>query len=132
MSRTSASLTSRVTVSGCASSFGVRSIFFSLAANAGRVIASARTVAIDFMLPAPDACRRRSVPLLPAPQLVKQREHQARPGRSQGMAEGDGAAVDVQPLRIDSELLDHCEDLPGEGLIDLDQVDVVELQSRFF
>ena len=45
------------------------------------------------------------------------------------MAEGDRAAVDVELLLVDAELADAGEDLGGEGLVDLDQVDLVELEA---
>ena len=41
------------------------------------------------------------------------------------MAERDRAAVDVQLLAVEAELADDAEDLPGEGLVDLAEVDVV-------
>src|SRR5205809_904576 len=42
------------------------------------------------------------------------------------MAEGDGAAVDIELRLVDAELLGNGEDLAGEGLVDLDQIDVVQ------
>src|SRR5207237_1666265 len=47
-------------------------------------------------------------------------------------AAGYGAAVDVQFFGIDAQFFDDREDLPGECLVDLDQIDVVEFQSCFF
>src|SRR5215210_3796002 len=45
------------------------------------------------------------------------------------MAEGDRAAVDVHALGVESELANHDEALRGEGLVQLDQVDVVSADS---
>src|SRR5579872_5349205 len=47
------------------------------------------------------------------------------------MAEGDRTPVDVELRFVDAQFLHHREDLTGERLVDLDQIDVVELQSRF-
>ena len=40
------------------------------------------------------------------------------------MAEGDGPAVHVQPVGVDLEIAGGGDHLDGEGLVDLDQVDV--------
>src|SRR5207247_3738749 len=81
-------------------------------------------------LPAPNARRCQAVALLTAPQFVQDGEHQARTRRGEWMAQRDRATIDIQLLSVDPELLDHGEDLPSDGLVDLDQIDVVELHSR--
>jgi hypothetical protein len=42
---------------------------------------------------------------------------------------GDGAAVDVGLLGVEPELVDAVDRLAGEGLVDLDEVDLVERQA---
>src|SRR5947208_2394706 len=54
---------------------------------------------------------------------------QARAGHPERVADGDGAAVDVVLLRVDAELVAAVEALAGEGLVQLPQVDVVDLQA---
>ena len=44
-------------------------------------------------------------------------------------AEGDGAAVDVHPVRGQAESRVAGEGDPGEGLVDLDQVQLAEAQG---
>jgi hypothetical protein len=46
------------------------------------------------------------------------------PERADGVAEGDAAAADVELGLGDVEFLDVAEDLGGEGLVDLEEVDV--------
>src|SRR5688572_20209161 len=52
-----------------------------------------------------------------------------RAGHAEGVADGDGAAVDVVLLRVDAQLVAAVEALAGEGLVQLPQVDVVHLQA---
>ena len=44
------------------------------------------------------------------------------------MAQGDGAAIDVQPIRINRQLAEAGKHLGGKCLIQLHQTDVVERQ----
>jgi len=53
-------------------------------------------------------------------------------GAAQWMTERDGAAIDVDALGIDAERLDDGERLRGEGLVELDHVDLVEREARDF
>src|SRR3990172_13179229 len=48
------------------------------------------------------------------------------PGGPQGVVDGDGAAVDVDLVPVPIELAADGEDLAGERLVDLDQVEVVD------
>ena len=48
---------------------------------------------------------------------------------AQRMAERDGAAVDVQPFRIDRQLLQAREHLRRERLVELDEVHLLDRQS---
>ena len=54
---------------------------------------------------------------------------EAGAGAAERVAEGDRAAVDVEALLVDAELAGAGEDLGGEGLVELDQVDLVELEA---
>ena len=45
------------------------------------------------------------------------------------MAERDGAAVEVDLARVDAELAHAGERLGGEGLVELDDVDVLDLEA---
>ena len=64
-----------------------------------------------------------------AAQLPDEGVSEAGAGAAERVAEGDRAAVDVEPLLVDPELAGAGEDLGGEGLVDLDQVDLVERQA---
>jgi hypothetical protein len=44
------------------------------------------------------------------------------------MAQGDGAAVDVDPRRIEAQLAHAGDRLAGEGLVELDEVDLLDGQ----
>src|SRR4051794_35592402 len=64
-----------------------------------------------------------------AAQLAAEGAGEAGAGAAERVAEGDRAAVDVEPLFVDPELTGAGEDLGGERLVDLDQVDVVEREA---
>src|SRR6202012_2229670 len=53
---------------------------------------------------------------------------EARAGHAEGMADRDRAAVDVVLLRIDAEPVARIKTLAGEGLVELPDVDIVDLQ----
>ena len=57
---------------------------------------------------------------------VEQRGHDAGAGHAERVAERDRAAVHVQLVPRDSELLGRRDHLGGERLVDLDEVDVVD------
>ena len=67
-----------------------------------------------------------SVPRLAPPELPRERGHEPGAGAAQRVAERDGAAVDVEAVLVDAELARAGEDLSGERLVDLDQVDLIE------
>ena len=50
--------------------------------------------------------------------------------RAERVAQGDGAAVDVGALAVEAELPLDGQVLGGEGLVDLDQVHVVQREAR--
>src|SRR5574338_1717177 len=64
------------------------------------------------------------------PQLVQQRGQDARPGGADGVAEGDGTAVDVDAIPVEAELVAIGQDLRREGLVDLDQVEIVDAATH--
>src|SRR5881396_909714 len=68
--------------------------------------------------------------LLPPAQLVEQRPGHARAGHAVGVADRDRAAVRVELLGVDAEAVAAVDDLRGEGLVQLDDVDVLELEPR--
>src|SRR5262245_43354828 len=78
---------------------------------------------------AADAHSDHPVASLAALHLVKQRGRQLRPRATERVAERDRAAVDVQPFEIEVQLLDHRERLRGEGFVEFDQIDLLELQT---
>src|SRR5688500_16157156 len=131
--RTSASFTSSVTVFG----FAVVGLADEAeAATTARIRSNERTCELNPLddhrnpLPAADARGSQPVALLAAAQLVQDREHETRAGRAERMAERDRAAVDVELLHVEVELFRNGKDLPGKGLVDLDEVDVLELHPR--
>src|SRR5579884_1735198 len=65
-----------------------------------------------------------------AAQLVHQRDHQPRAARPKRVAESDGAAVDVHLLRIGAEAARGNDRDAGERLVDLEEVDIADLESR--
>src|SRR5439155_22502353 len=67
-----------------------------------------------------DARRREAALLRTAPQLQHEREQQPRTGHPEWMAERDGAAVDVDVVAIETELLLDREILAGERFVDLE------------
>src|SRR5271166_2897988 len=83
-------------------------------------------------LPAADARGRDSILRFTAAQLVHQRDDQPRSGRAQRMPERNRAAVHVDLVAIEPQLLLNRKILRGEGLVHLDEINVVELQSGFF
>src|SRR5207245_4096360 len=51
-----------------------------------------------------------------------------RPGNSVGVADRDGAAIDIVPLGIDAEPVAAVESLHGKGLVELPETDVLDLE----
>src|SRR5947209_1147144 len=56
--------------------------------------------------------------------LIGHGAHHARSGHAEGMSNGNGAAVDVELLRIDAELVAAIDHLHGESLVELPDIDV--------
>jgi len=61
--------------------------------------------------------------------FVDQRRGDPCSGRSDRVAKGDGAAVDVGARQVDPEIALAGQDLGGERLVELDQIDVLESQA---
>src|SRR3954470_8868115 len=81
-------------------------------------------------LAATDAHRLETERLVLELQPVDQRAGDARAGHAERVADGDRAAVHVEPLDVDAELLVRRDHLSGERLVDLDQVDVADGHVR--
>ena len=64
------------------------------------------------------------------PQFADQRGGKPRAAGTQRVADGDRAAVHVHLRRVDAELLDGEQRDGGEGLVDLEEVDVGEPSGR--
>mmetsp|Transcript_8959 Transcript_8959/g.27159 ORF Transcript_8959/g.27159 Transcript_8959/m.27159 type:complete len:257 (-) Transcript_8959:856-1626(-) len=79
--------------------------------------------------PAADAHGNHSILASPLPHLVQEGGGAPGASASQRVAKGDGPSVDVHPSQIKPELLARVEGLGGEGLVDLEQVDVRGLQA---
>src|SRR5579884_2338360 len=62
-----------------------------------------------------------------AAQLVQQRHEDAASRRADGMADRDGAAVDVDDAGVDLEHLRARDGDGGEGLVDLHEVETVRI-----
>ena len=60
-------------------------------------------------------------------EVVDQGGHDAGAGHAERVTEGDGAAVDVHlRVEVDAQVTGRADDLAGERLVDLDEVDVVD------
>src|SRR4051794_3020600 len=63
-------------------------------------------------------------------EFVEHGADQDRAGGADGMAERDRAAIDVDPGAVELEVADVFFRNHGKGLVDLEQVDVVDGQPR--
>ena len=75
------------------------------------------------------AHRDQAVTRLSPPHFVEKRRRQLGAGAAERVAERDGAAVDVQSLRIDWQLAQAGNHLCGKRLVQLDQIHLLERQS---
>ena len=101
----------------------------------GHVLARHPTVLVDLAVDdgrdahaVADAEGDRAVAQVAPLELVEQRGEQNGAGGAQRMAERDGAAVHVDAVERDTQLLRHHDRHRGEGLVDLPQVDVLHRQ----
>ena len=63
--------------------------------------------------------------------LVKEGAEDTRPGGADGVAERDGAAVDVDPVEVPADIAVHRNGLGRKGLVGLDKVEVLTFQPAF-
>src|SRR5215211_5991751 len=77
-------------------------------------------------LAAGDAEGGQAAPGLLALELMDHGADDAGAGHADGVAEGDGAAVDVGPVPVELQLAVTGQDLGRERLVDLDHVDLGE------
>src|SRR5512132_2775514 len=75
------------------------------------------------------AHRRQPVAPAAAAELVEQRHDEARPSHPERVPERNRTAVDVHLFGIQPQLADHHGALRSEGLVQLDQVDLVTLDA---
>src|SRR5271169_3268826 len=75
--------------------------------------------------PAPDAQGRQSLVDIAPLHLVQERDQHPCPGGTDRMTKGDGAAVHIHLFDIPAEILIDGACLGGEGLVGLDQVEIV-------
>src|SRR5579859_5597264 len=76
------------------------------------------------------AHRHHAILRIPALHLAQNGGRELRARAAQRMAERNRPAIDVDLFEIQSRAPDHRQRLHREGLVQLDQVDIVELQSR--
>src|SRR5205085_12339278 len=69
---------------------------------------------------AADAESCQAAPRLALLHLVEQRRRDADAGTANRMTERDGTAVDVQSLRVETQIAVTRYDLSGEGFVELD------------
>ena len=62
---------------------------------------------------------------------MEQRHRDSRPGAADGMAERDGAAVDVESLAIKMQLAIAGQHLRRKGFIEFNQIEVAEVEAVF-
>src|SRR3954471_17750758 len=75
-------------------------------------------------LTAAAAQRRSPQAAAAALELIGKRNRESGPGRADRMSERDGAAIDVDPLRVDAEQSRRVDGDRRERLVDLDEVEV--------
>src|SRR6266849_5072625 len=80
-------------------------------------------------LAAADAGRGDPVAQPRALELAGEREREPHAGRAQGMADGDGAAVDVELGVVDAEFARARHHLRAERFVDLETIDIRKLEA---
>src|SRR5262245_60927660 len=78
---------------------------------------------------AADAHRDDGIAAAPALELVEGRRRQLGAGAPERMSERDRTAVHVELLVRDLEHALHVDGLAGEGLVDLEQIDVAYCET---
>src|SRR5918993_5277862 len=105
------------------------------ALSAYRLLPTALSQSLDQERDAEDAAdaeRREAAPCAAPLHLVEQRRRDAHPRAADGVAEREGAAVDVEARGVEPQLAVARDDLRGEGFVQLDEVDLVEPQLLSF
>src|SRR6476469_2903326 len=84
--------------------------------------------------PHPSAYAHRDQPVPPAPplQLIQEGRRELGAGATERVAERDRAAVDVQAGGVDREFFQTGENLGGKSLVQLDEIDLIELETDQF
>ena len=77
-------------------------------------------------MPEPMQSVASAVSLVGALELVERGAEDHRAGGAERVAHGDGAAVDVDAGGVDVEGLHEAQHDRGEGLVDLEEVDVAD------
>ena len=62
--------------------------------------------------------------------LMEQGDDDAGAGAADRVADGDGAAVDIDLLHVEAQLAGHGDGLGGKGLVGLHQINVLDLKAR--
>ena len=75
---------------------------------------------------AADAERREALLGVATRHLVQKRRQNARAGGADRVADGDGAAVDVDDRGVPAQVLVDRERLRGEGFVRLDEIEVLD------
>src|SRR5579884_1241035 len=79
-----------------------------------------------------DAHRDHAVTGIAALHFLKDCGGDLRAGASEGMAERDSAAVDIDAVEVEAREPDHGERLDGEGFVELNDIDLVQREAGQF
>ena len=80
-------------------------------------------------MPPPNAHRHQPIPAVATFQLVQNGNGEFGPGSSERMAQGNRAAVDVDPLGRQRTLADNAKRLARESFVEFNEVDVFDLEA---
>src|SRR5690348_5491774 len=81
---------------------------------------------------AADAQRRQPLLCVAPLHLVEEGDEDPRPGGADRVAEGDGAAVDVDLPDIPAKVVVDRAGLGGKGLVGLDEIEIAGAPAGFF
>ena len=93
-------------------------------------MAHTRSMMVAAPMPRADAEGGEAGFLVAALDLVEEGAEDHRAGGAEGVAHGDGAAVDVDAGGVDVEGLQEAQHDGGEGLVDLEEVEVGDRPCR--
>src|SRR5579872_2486473 len=80
-------------------------------------------------LPHADAHGCQAITSAAALQLMQQSNDQARSTATEGMTKGDGTAIDVELILINLQFAYTLQGLNGEGLVEFDQIDILDAET---